>query len=399
MRESGPLNNVREKLAEANDFIHNFNGRTAVAGIAALAMGSGVAVGLTNLEKPSNALGETTPPQVSTSVYIETQWATVSAEDVASKNLLFLANEYVKGYKKSERPGNCHWYKNFENSGENANGVIYWFPDHNGYLCRDNHSSTGYVKVRGGETGQDCGNEAIPGNKPVPGPKVPAAFEILPTLKTHFQLIAKSVAKAQESCGTAIGEAEVRQRFKFNLKQVLKGNGEGLLKDIVEIKDRAYTKAKANVKCENTTTVITQTGTETVTTTTPTTPTTTTSTTPTTTTTTTTTTSPQYTPPSIAITNKNVEPVDENSSIEICESVSVQAGDSYTVSDSTTDGSITAPEYNSTVDQYCETWTAPDYTTDGAQITVGVVDNTEQAAGFGNNSASDYEDIAVRQPS
>jgi hypothetical protein len=81
---------------------------------------------------------------------------------------------YDEQIKVAKRESGCRWYNHFTNSsyvvGSYHGSHIVGYPDAHGYLCRDSHSPTGYVKRGGGSTGRDCRNIAAPPNKAVPFP-------------------------------------------------------------------------------------------------------------------------------------------------------------------------------------------------------------------------------------
>jgi hypothetical protein len=81
---------------------------------------------------------------------------------------------YDEHIKVAKRESGCRWYNHFTNSsyvvGSYHGSHIVGYPDAHGYLCRDSHSPTGYVKRGGGSTGRDCRNIAAPPNKAVPFP-------------------------------------------------------------------------------------------------------------------------------------------------------------------------------------------------------------------------------------
>jgi hypothetical protein len=81
---------------------------------------------------------------------------------------------YDEHIKVAKRKSGCKWYRHFTNSsyvvGSYHGSHIVGYPDANGYLCRNSHSPTGFVKRGGGATRRDCRNIAAPPNKAVPFP-------------------------------------------------------------------------------------------------------------------------------------------------------------------------------------------------------------------------------------
>jgi hypothetical protein len=226
-------------------FSHPFIRRLA-AGASVLAM-SGVFA--------ESAAAQDPQPQVTTVTTMKTEQGTISARDAAQKKIYLLEDVHAKG---KVHMNDCHWTKGgFTNSGRDANGKIIYFHDKKrGYLCRDDKSPTGWVKMKGGTTGRKCKNPAKEHGK-APGPMAHGKVEVLRTLHTNFQL--NSVAKAivQKSCGTATAEAEVHQNF--NLYSWLRLKGNGRIRSILNLEDSASTSAISHVECNETTSTTTTT--------------------------------------------------------------------------------------------------------------------------------------------
>lgn len=203
-----------------------------------------------------NSSAEASPTNISTStvtsnVEITANGFQVSASDVVSDTITFIQDEHISGYK-SVKPASCVWESTFWNSGTAADGKKLWFKDHNGEICRDSHSPTGWVKVAGGITGRDCGNEAKPFG-PAPGP-VTKEFEILPTLNEQVKITATSTVEASEPCGSA--EASATSSETVNLEAYLRGGSdqEGVIDG--GITATATAAAEAQVTCVPVTPVV-----------------------------------------------------------------------------------------------------------------------------------------------
>ncbi|MGH7234569.1 MAG: hypothetical protein ACREF7_03965, partial [Candidatus Saccharimonadales bacterium] len=143
---------------------------------------------------------------VPANVNIIVDGASSSVSDVVDHSITFLSdNEHIKGYK-SVKPASCVWEKSFWNSGGTVNNASTWnksnvefFVDHNGELCRDPSSPTGWVKVAGGKTGRDCGNIAKPMG-PIPGRKAPGKVELVANFNTKATISAEATANATAEC-------------------------------------------------------------------------------------------------------------------------------------------------------------------------------------------------------
>ena len=223
-------------------------GVKAVAGITGLTLA--VAPNLVLAESASADTAPSTPNTPAApapTVTMHVQHSEVSVSDAASKKIIFVEDEHFS--EKGINKDTCRNFKTFWNSGRDANGKLVWFKDHNGRLCRDSHLKSGWIKVGGGETGRNCGNEASPiKHKVTHGEIVNVAH-----LNTKFTLEAKAVAKAAAFCGSAEAEAEVKQRF--NLKNFLRRKGPGMTHVGIKLYDKAVAKAKAEINCSEVTIV------------------------------------------------------------------------------------------------------------------------------------------------
>lgn len=220
----------------------NMNALAAPAATLALAFG-GTA---TNEAISADAARADIVPAPVTEVTI--QHADVSTSDIATKQITILADEHIS--EKGIKQANCREFSTFQNSGESANGQRFWFKDHNGRLCRDSASPSGWVKVGGGMTGRNCGNEAAP-EKPM-GPKAVGTVLMVPKFNMMVTLTAHSSAPAAESCGTATAEATATQ--KMNLGLFLRSNSAGKAKIEAKLDDKLTTSAHSHIDCTTTTT-------------------------------------------------------------------------------------------------------------------------------------------------
>jgi hypothetical protein len=224
----------------------NMNALAAPAATLALAFG-GAAV---NEAISADIASADAVPAPITEVTIQS--ADISTSDIATKQITILADEHIseKGVNKNSTQ-TCKEFATFENSGESANGQRFWFIDHNGKLCRDKASGTGWVKVAGGMTGRNCGNEAKP-EGPVPGPKAVGKVLMVPKFNMMVTLTAHSSAPAAESCGTATAEATATQ--KMNLGLFLRSNSAGKAKIEAKLDDKLTTSAHSHIDCTTSTT-------------------------------------------------------------------------------------------------------------------------------------------------
>lgn len=66
----------------------------------------------------------------------------------------------------------CKWVNGGYNSGRSVNGGLTWFHDPApAKICKNSNSPTGWVKVKGGQSGRNCGNPYKPHGQP-PGPVI-----------------------------------------------------------------------------------------------------------------------------------------------------------------------------------------------------------------------------------
>lgn len=259
------------KEVEAQSFNHN-----ASRAIAASLMVAGSVFGIGKLagaEQTRNGHNATTSALLqshdsntpSTANLIVEQFNS-SASDVISGSVTFLADERIKGFK-AIKPSTCVWESTFWNSGRSANGKTMYFKDHNGQICRDANSPTGWVKVAGGITGRDCGNAAKPFGL-VPGPIAPGKIEMLTNLNVNAVVRAKATASATAKCENAAGSASASANASayafedINLKAFLeesKSQQEQLSSQVVgeaTFKAQVSAQASATAECSTTPTTV-----------------------------------------------------------------------------------------------------------------------------------------------
>lgn len=149
----------------------------------------------------------------------------------------------------------CHTFSTFWNSnyllGE-TNKVPHEYKDHNGYLCRDKHSPTGWVKRGGGHTGRDCGNIAQP-------IKEEPMFQVLPppslelkhnsALTVSVEVTANAEASVELWCGTAHGSGAAKDVVQVNYLSYIKAaSSEAKLNLFLNVALQAADKAESAAK-------------------------------------------------------------------------------------------------------------------------------------------------------
>jgi hypothetical protein len=192
---------------------------------------------------------DTTPVDpYNTSALLVMRHAKKNAFEVATKNII--VGEDVR-LKKGVNLNNCHWTKGaFTNSMRLPNGRLkYYRDDKRGYLCRSSTSPTGWVKVKGGETGRVCYNPAK--DKPIAESK----SEILNvrSLSTSFVLKITVNPTAEAICPGATATGSVRGEIsqRFNLRNYLRKSGTSQSKLIFKLRDQAILKAEAEASCSS----------------------------------------------------------------------------------------------------------------------------------------------------
>jgi hypothetical protein len=196
----------------------------------------------------SYANTQSAPPA---SVTFQLAGASVSADDVASGNVVILQDE-VSLFKKGTKTNRCIRVHGFWNSGEAADGHLFWFWDHAwGTLCRNSHSPSGWVKVAGGITGRRCFNAAKPKGTP-PGPVVKAKVILVRSL-ARLQLTLHATATAVASCDTsgssAFAYGSASATLHVRLRTYLRAQSTKNTKVYARAYGKASSKAKAQVIC------------------------------------------------------------------------------------------------------------------------------------------------------
>jgi hypothetical protein len=144
--------------------------------------------------------------QVSTVQYTESPFATsVTNVSVSVSNghgkLMVLQDVHDSVEKHSSR---CHWVKEAWNSGENANGTLWWFKDTNMYVCPSKSSPTGWAKEAGGMTGRHCGNPVrligTPPHNVVSRKKIKLVAHLTVTATVHVIATASLSGTATATC-------------------------------------------------------------------------------------------------------------------------------------------------------------------------------------------------------
>lgn len=124
---------------------------------------------------------------------------TVTASSVGSFKFslhgMILEDVKLKGTKVHS--ARCHWVGKGYNSGRGVDGKLHYFLDHHMYVCPNRHSPTGWVKVKGGMTGRNCGNPvAIKRPKHV----VKVVTLVKSFAKVHIVVKAMATASVTGSC-------------------------------------------------------------------------------------------------------------------------------------------------------------------------------------------------------
>ena len=170
------------------------------------------------------------------------------------------AQEHIRIEKVPQ--SKCEHFKKFYNSNYIVGSTStkpQMYVDHNGYLCRDKYSPTGWVKRGGGHTGSDCGNIAQP---PYEKPKYkvvkPPVLEVNSSsqIKVKVKIEVQAIASLALSCGTATGSGFAYDLIEVKYSTYVKSKHSESLKlklaakVIAEAKDRA--EATAEVQCNGT---------------------------------------------------------------------------------------------------------------------------------------------------
>lgn len=185
---------------------------------------------------------------------------TVTGEqiDVAGISYRGTILEDVKMYQGTEWQ-KCHWVNGGYNSGRSADGQLQWFHDPvAAKICRNSNSPTGWVKVKGGQSGRNCGNPYKPDGNP-PGPVVNGPVTTVGSFdKMGMNVIAKATVNLSEeivcpdgsklsaqSTGFAMAKVKVTRQMMVSA-QSNTNNLEVQLRD--NAKAQAVAKAKGNIQ-------------------------------------------------------------------------------------------------------------------------------------------------------
>jgi hypothetical protein len=200
----------------------------------------------------SSAIATTTTE----SAHAHSQVTSVAFKVVKQKGWIG-AQEHIRIQKVPQ--SQCEHFKKFYNSNYIVGSTSkkpQMYVDHNGYLCRDKYSPTGWVKRGGGHTGSDCGNIAQP---PYEKPKYkvvkPPILEVNSSsqIKVKVKIEVEAIASLSLSCGTATGSGFAYDLIEVKYSTYVKSEHSESLKlrlaakVIAQAKDRA--EATAEVQC------------------------------------------------------------------------------------------------------------------------------------------------------
>ncbi|HEX5798254.1 MAG TPA: hypothetical protein VFX79_02765 [Candidatus Saccharimonadales bacterium] len=191
---------------------------------------------------------------------------TVTAEDVSVSGLNYKGTilEDVKMYN-GVKYKKCQWVQGGYNSGRSVDGSLKWFHDPaNAKICRSANSPTGWIKVKGGQTGRNCGNPYKPhGNPPgevVNGPVVMVRnfnnMNMTATARASVNLKEEIVCPdgsklTAQAAGLAVAKIKITRQMLVSAQ----GNTNNLeiqLKDSAKAKAIAQAKGKIEATCGST---------------------------------------------------------------------------------------------------------------------------------------------------
>ena len=188
---------------------------------------------------------------------------TTTNVSVATSNghgkLMELADVHDSAEKHSSR---CHEVKSGWNSGENANGELWWFLDHNMLVCPSKSSPTGWAKEGGGMTGRACGNPVRltrPPRNVTSRKHIKLVAHLHVTATVHVSAIATATGTASASAkapgceasssvngsGSAIATAEASATSSSVTNAVAKATAAAKIAIETKKKSSAYASAKA----------------------------------------------------------------------------------------------------------------------------------------------------------
>ncbi|MEX2014663.1 MAG: hypothetical protein WD885_01900 [Candidatus Saccharimonadales bacterium] len=191
---------------------------------------------------------------------------TVTAEDVSVSELSHKGTilEDVKMHNGINHK-KCHWVKGGYNSGRSVDGSLKWFHDPaNAKICRSANSPTGWIKVKGGQTGRNCGNPYKPQGPPpgevVNGPVVMVRsfnnMNMSATARASVDLKEEIVCPdgsklTAQATGLAVAKVKITRQMLVSAQ----GNTDNLevqLKDSAKAKAIAQAKGKIEATCGST---------------------------------------------------------------------------------------------------------------------------------------------------
>ncbi len=147
---------------------------------------------------------------------------TVTGEDIQVSGINYRGTilEDVKMYQDINWK-QCQWVNGGYNSGHTADGQLQWFYDPApAKICRNPHSPTGWVKVKGGQSGRNCGNPYKPQGNP-PGPVVQGPVETVGNFdKMNMNVIAKATVNLSQEINCPDGSTLNAQSTGFALAKV-----------------------------------------------------------------------------------------------------------------------------------------------------------------------------------
>lgn len=192
---------------------------------------------------------------------------TVTGEqiDVSGINYRGTILEDVKMYQGTEWK-KCQWVHGGYNSGRSADGQLQWFHDPvSAKICKNSNSPTGWVKVKGGQSGRNCGNPYKPHGNP-PGPVVNGPVTTVGNFdKMNMDVIAKAAVNLSEevvcpdgsklsaqSTGFAMAKVKVTRQMMVSA-QSNTNNLEIQLRDSAKAQAVAKAQGKIEATCGTTT--------------------------------------------------------------------------------------------------------------------------------------------------
>jgi hypothetical protein len=184
--------------------------------------------------------------------------------DVSGINYRGTILEDVKMYNGINHK-KCHWVNGGYNSGRSADGQLQWFHDPvAAKICRNANSPTGWVKVKGGQSGRNCGNPYKPQGNP-PGPVVNGPVTTVGSFdKMNMHVVAKASVELNadvpcpdgakltaRSTGFALAKVKVTRQMMVSA-QSNTNNLEVQLRDSAKAQAVAKAQGKIEATCGST---------------------------------------------------------------------------------------------------------------------------------------------------